>query len=486
MEITITKDDEGNIIPVPNFFTCCRKGDVETLRALISGFKAGTLSLENLLVHQEDGSSTTNTSSFLSKIASFFYGGKASDASGTTNSASIFLTPHGKNRCFHRSPLHYACRFGHLACVKLLLDEIPHLQLSGETTAKWTILHECARFGHTSVLAYLFTNPRCEEILRAMCSKTTKFGSTPLHLCCKYGHTETAQYLTGQFIPYDRVNVSRNQNFLHVAIEEKMSTFVVDFLSKFIPTSTSNQLSRKIIVSIVELICSKDSFKTTSLHYASVRPSDQMYEALLRAITILHEYMENAGIVRSLVSPDVAGNTVLHYAMGGNSLKCALLVYHYYLLSIHRSNPNSIVNTTSFQKPTNQELLLSNNNPMNMQSGTMKHSPIFLACKYDHPSLLETFLLFYKDEHFEPNQENQKHIKILYENSPSLNTTSLYDFLRIKSKEEFIFVVQSWKQIKVTEIYDRTGHTPARTITLDYSDEELHDIFEKFNSWKMN
>lgn len=131
MEITITKDDEGNIIPVPNFFTCCRKGDVETLRALISGFKAGTLSLENLLVHQEDGSSTTNTSSFLSKIASFFYGGKASDASGTTNSASIFLTPHGKNRCFHRSPLHYACRFGHLACVKLLLDEIPHLQLSG-------------------------------------------------------------------------------------------------------------------------------------------------------------------------------------------------------------------------------------------------------------------------------------------------------------------------------------------------------------------
>ena len=133
LEITITKDDEGHYIPQPNFFTCCRKGDHETLKLLIEGFKHGSLTMENILANNKDEDSTHSFSisglHILTKIASFFYGGKSDSSS---SSVTNFLSPHGKNRSFQRSPLHYACRFGHLECVKLLINEVSQLQLLGK------------------------------------------------------------------------------------------------------------------------------------------------------------------------------------------------------------------------------------------------------------------------------------------------------------------------------------------------------------------
>ena len=345
---------------------------------------------------------------------------------------------------------------------------------------KWTLLHECARFGRTAVLGYLLNHPKTEEVLKSLCCKTNKFGSTQLHLCCKHGHVTTAQFLVSQFVPYDKFSLSRHQSFLQVAIEEKMTTFVNEFLSNFIITKDSpHQLSRKNIVNIVELICAKDCFKTSCLHYAAVRPSDQLYDVLIRCLIILNEFMENASLVRTLIYPDAAGNTVLHYSMGGNSIKGSLLVYHYFLLSTYRSTPHPSSKTTNLD-------LNSYNNPMNAQSGSMRHSPIFLACKYVHISLLDSLLFFYKDKKFEPLGEQQPHLSLLFKDvSPNLKKTSLYTFLTIQSQEEFDFVVNCWKQIKVSGIFDKLGHSPARVSGQEESDEELHGLFDRFNVWKI-
>jgi len=137
LEITITKDDDGIIIPVPNFYTCCRSGDAETLKLLLQAFKTGKFTLDNLLATNttSDGSSNSYTAgSILSKIASFFsYGAKSSNDAGNTTNITNFFSPHGKNKSFQRTPLHYACRFGHMECVKTLIEEVPHLQLSGKS-----------------------------------------------------------------------------------------------------------------------------------------------------------------------------------------------------------------------------------------------------------------------------------------------------------------------------------------------------------------
>ncbi|KAL9651478.1 hypothetical protein ABK040_001425 [Willaertia magna] len=634
LELTIMKDFDGNPIPIPNFFTCCRSGDSTTLKLLIEAYNEQGNKLQEMFhqlllllnnkkkknkqqqqappptiiyygkdyyhqkfppnhvglllddsdnhlkkfknsdnkvsldqdgnkdvssddgedqqQQQQDEECSPSSNSIFSKIASFFTlgtslankvtgGNSPTLGSSPNNSSGIFskvsslesnvdqLSPHAKNKSFSRSPLSYACRFGHLDCVKLLIENIPHLQFSNETSHKWTLLHDCAVFGRVEVMDYLFHHTKTADLMRSMCCKTNRFGSTPLHICCKNGHSDAAQYLVLQGpIPYDKFSCARHQTFLQIALEEEMKDFCIALLKKYTPillnnnsdndnknsgdSSAVNEISGgklhvKVVVHLVELICSKDSFKTNCLHYACVRPSDEFYEVLLRLLCILHEYVENPTVLRTLLTTDSAGYSVFHYAMGGNSFKCAFLLYHYYLLSLYRNSSNNNLNNRS---STFSKLLTGSNsgtnnnnsggtsgildphvNPMNIQTGSLKHSPIFLACKYNHVDLLKRFLLIYKDnEELNNNFERNGHLDICFEENSltekdQLKQTSLYQFLRFKSKEELNFVKQAWKQIRVTDVYDKLGNTPATVNYFDEGEEVLNDLFSNFNEWKL-
>jgi ankyrin repeat protein len=258
--------------------------------------------------------------------------------------------------------LHYACRLGHLTCAKVLIEE-GNVRVHDVNFNKWNILHDIARFGHANVLDWLLSlpSPYADIINHTLLLQQTKFGSTPLHLALRHHHTECAQLLYSKQLSSVVKFNSRKQTFVHVAIEENLIAFCERLFM-------SNIDKEQILMGLIQ---AKDEHGSQLLHYCCVKPNDRMFLFLRLACAWLHKTTDTKTVVKLLLMKDRAGNNTLHYAMGADSRKCALFIFHYFLIAFHRIRKemsSSIIPTTATAESTQKT-----QNPMNIQ-----------VCCFDH------------------------------------------------------------------------------------------------------
>jgi len=86
------------------------------------------------------------------------------------------------------TPLHRACRFGHLEIVKLLLTH-PHLKPDKGNQAGGSPFFIACQQGHKEVVSVLLRDPRIDP------SKEIPGGFTPFFYACRHGHTGVASLL---------------------------------------------------------------------------------------------------------------------------------------------------------------------------------------------------------------------------------------------------------------------------------------------------
>lgn len=91
----------------------------------------------------------------------------------------------------HYAPIHYAAKFGHMICVKLLLDY--KCPVDSVTHAGKTALHIACEFQHKSVVELLIRyNANLNQ-------KTFKSGDFPLLIAARNGNTEIVSKKDLQF-----------------------------------------------------------------------------------------------------------------------------------------------------------------------------------------------------------------------------------------------------------------------------------------------
>ena len=85
------------------------------------------------------------------------------------------------------TPLHYACRDGHLDLVRLLLEARADVEARNKDNE--TPLHQACLHGHPATARLLLLDHG------ANVQTWSSNNSTPIHLACLYGHTPTARLL---------------------------------------------------------------------------------------------------------------------------------------------------------------------------------------------------------------------------------------------------------------------------------------------------
>ena len=86
------------------------------------------------------------------------------------------------------TPLHYACRYGHLKIVQYFIRE-KHCNLLCENNNGSTPLHYACVTGHLNIAQYLIREKHCNP------SCVNKYAGTPLHYACSNGRLNIAEYL---------------------------------------------------------------------------------------------------------------------------------------------------------------------------------------------------------------------------------------------------------------------------------------------------
>ncbi len=248
--------------------------------------------------------------------------------------------PNAKNASFGRTPIHYACRLGYLSCAKVLIEDAK-VRIHEVNKNKWNILHDCARFGHAGVLSWLITlpSPYADVINHTLLLQQNNFGSTPLHLALRHHHIECAQILYAQQMSSTVKFNIRKQTFVHVAIEENMIQFCEELFK-------SNADKEKILMGLIQ---AKDEHGSQLLHYCCVKAHDRMFTFLRLVCTWLHQTYDPKTVLKLLLGKDRAGNNTLHYAMGSDSRKCAVFIFHYFLVAFFRIKKEMVQTSTIIQ-----------------------------------------------------------------------------------------------------------------------------------------
>ena len=89
--------------------------------------------------------------------------------------------------CQNKTLLHYSCYHGWLDVTKRLVEEY-HCDPESEDEAGDTPLHEACREGHVDIVRYLGCSTTCHN----------KKGDTPLHVAFRKGHVDIVRYLSEQ------------------------------------------------------------------------------------------------------------------------------------------------------------------------------------------------------------------------------------------------------------------------------------------------
>ena len=125
--------------------------------------------------------------------------------------------------------LHFACEYGHLPIVRLLLRS--RAAPADRSDEGWTPLHRAALDGHAGVVSALLganKDARTGETLYPV-NERDKQGDTALHDACRNGHLAVVKELVAAKCQLDAPN-QLGQTPLDVASKASRSD-VVDFLS---------------------------------------------------------------------------------------------------------------------------------------------------------------------------------------------------------------------------------------------------------------
>lgn len=112
------------------------------------------------------------------------------------------------------SPLHYSAINGRDDLVKSLINfEADRHALTSPETRKWHSIHFACRYGHLKIVKILIDLEINIEI-------RTGFGLTPLHVACEFGKFEIVKYLLSLGAQKDPITIDENQNMtpLHYAV----------------------------------------------------------------------------------------------------------------------------------------------------------------------------------------------------------------------------------------------------------------------------
>lgn len=130
----------------------------------------------------------------------------------------------GISSIFHKSALHYACRFGQTNCAKILCVSGARLDILNQNG--WSILHDASRFGHLETIQFLISN-YTEDIVN-LAKIQNKLGSTPLHLACRGGHLEIVKLLYP--ISDLQILTIKKHHALHVALAARKTNVAMYIL----------------------------------------------------------------------------------------------------------------------------------------------------------------------------------------------------------------------------------------------------------------
>ena len=272
------------------------------------------------------------------------------------------------------TPLHYACKNGHLQCVQAILgtqksheEQITILQMPNKDkktpldvdTGGRVILHEACKKGIVKLVEVLLdAGANCQAQIQAS-------GQTPVHLACLNGHTNCLEAIlskqsknevhvllqlnNGSCITPLTVRDQNNRVILHHACNKGLLELVKDLISAGAdPCTQDSQLYTPLMYACEQhsFLCAEYLVNNTSqpfgqlINFEACSLSPKVLTELKdsNARTILH-YVCKAGrlaVVEQLISmgadataEDIDGSTPLHMACQHGRLKCVQ-----YLLSL--------------------------------------------------------------------------------------------------------------------------------------------------------
>jgi ankyrin repeat protein len=119
------------------------------------------------------------------------------------------VSVHAHQYLDRRSPLHEACRYGHLDVVKYLLESTDAAVTATEKYSLSTPLHEACIGGHLAVVDYLVSEGKADLYYQDGEKQTA------LHKACAGGHVDLCRYLIAhgeQGLPGTRMVDARDKN----------------------------------------------------------------------------------------------------------------------------------------------------------------------------------------------------------------------------------------------------------------------------------
>jgi ankyrin repeat protein len=416
---------------------------------------------------------------------------------------SLFNT---RNHAFGRTPFQYLVRNGHIEALTIVFTYQKHLgktflNYTTISNTKWNILHDAAKHGHTEVLELLFKEVP-SEILMELLLQQTCFGSTPIHLSLVHGHKAVANRLIQFFNTqlknwvkilevHSLVNFKK-QNVLQLAVEKRMLDLchtLFDSIKLAEQKVIAMKLDRQSPVSFLKILNSRDLIHAQLIHHCCVQPNDQMIGLLYRILQFGH-YIDSAitGVQkyssimqRLIVSKDQVGNTPLHYAMGGNSKFCTLLLFRYYLLTAfyrQQEMKNAPVTKTiapSYQQQTESAQRRGSRNPMNVNNNA-NQSAIYVACRKLGIDAMEYILLQYE-------KHEQDLVAIIHESvDPSDIDNDFLQLIVCSTDEQKQFMEKCLYAIRATKdiLTDKSGFSAYTNENSDRIDK----IFAQFDNKK--
>ncbi|CAL1373012.1 unnamed protein product [Linum trigynum] len=100
--------------------------------------------------------------------------------------------------------LHLVCLYGHLSCVRVLLEKGANVEAKDEDGA--IPLHDACAGGYTEIVRVLLNHASGDETVKRMLLTVDDEGDTPLHHAARGEHTEIVNLLLAAGAPVTRTN----------------------------------------------------------------------------------------------------------------------------------------------------------------------------------------------------------------------------------------------------------------------------------------
>ena len=110
------------------------------------------------------------------------------------------------------TPLHIACRYGHLDIVKFLVS-VSSVDVNSKDSDGYTPLHTACRYSHLDIVECLLTST-----LADVNSKNSN-GYTPLHTACRYNHSDIVECLLSSTLVDVNIKNNHGDTPLHIACQ---------------------------------------------------------------------------------------------------------------------------------------------------------------------------------------------------------------------------------------------------------------------------